>query len=91
MEWTIQIDGLMVATDKWTFKSFTEHTLRFTVQGLSRLDITRRYRGGPVPWGGGEDTPDAWLGSGTGLTEQYFFTSREILLQSILEKREKGT
>ena len=61
-KWTIQIDGLVAgfATEKWTFKGFTEYTLRFTIHGLSRLDITRRYRGGPVPRDGNVDTGESW-------------------------------
>ena len=40
-----------------------------------------------MPWDRGHSR--VGLGSGAGLTERYFFTSREILLQSILEKRGK--
>ena len=71
------------------FHEITEHTLRCTDQGLSRLDITRRYRGGPVPRDATWTLEKAGFGSGNRLPEQYFFTSREILLQSIFGKKGK--
>ena len=90
-DWTIQIDGLSCwfCHREVDFLEITEHTLRFTDQGLSRLDITRRYRGGPVPRDATWTLEKAGFGSGNRLPEQYFFTSREILLQSILDKKGK--
>ena len=88
--WTIQSDGLVAGLPPRSgllMISLSTHS----EQGLNRLDITTKIEEVPFPRDATWTLKKLGLAPENRLPEQYFFTSREILLQSILDKREKGT